>query len=294
MKTITVFTPTYNRGYCLHQCYDSLKRQSCDDFKWLIIDDGSTDNTKELVDTWVNENQVEIEYHFKKNGGMHTGHNTAYALIDTELNVCIDSDDYLTDFAIERILTFWSKNKDDRFAGIVGLDRTVEGEILGKKFPKHLHSSTLENLYYRHEIPGDKKLVYRTAVVKKYPEYPVFKGESFVPLGSLYLQIDKEYELLCLNEALCVVEYMEDGSTMSIFKQYRKHPKGFRYSRDIELKHSNYWFVKLKAIVHRVSCNMLVKDYRFFKDNEHKLMTLVMLPVGILLSYYVNYKNRDH
>lgn len=292
MKTITIFTPTYNRGYCLHLCYESLKRQSNRDFKWLIIDDGSTDNTKKLVDTWITEGLIEIEYHFQKNGGMHTGYNTAYALIDTELNVCIDSDDYLAEDAVHKILTFWSKNKDERYAGIVGLDATVNGEILGKKFPQNLLSSTLEDLYYNHKIPGDKKLVYRTEVVKRYPEYPVFEGESFVPLGSLYLQIDKDYELLCLNEVLCIVEYMEDGSTRNIFKQYKRHPKGFRYSREIELKYSSYSLVKIKAMIHSISCNIQLKNYRFLKDNEHKLLTILMLPMGLLLNRYVSFKNR--
>lgn len=294
MKTITVFTPTYNRGYCLHRCYESLKRQSSSDFKWLIVDDGSTDNTKQLVNSWVVEGSIEIDYRFQENGGMHSGYNTAYALIDTELNVCIDSDDYLTDDAIDKIVTFWLKNKDEKYAGIVALDSTTDGNILGKKFPKNLYSSTLEDLYYKHKVSGDKKLVYRTEVVNKYPEYPVFKGESFVPLGSLYLQIDKSYELLCFNEVLCIVEYMEDGSTRNIFKQYKKHPKGFRYSREVELEYSSYNFVKLKAIVHKVSSSIQAKDYRFFKNNKHKLLTVLMLPIGVLLSCYVNFKNRAH
>lgn len=117
--TITVFTPAYNRAYTLHLCYESLKRQTSKDFKWLIIDDGSTDNTKHLVDSWINENNgFEIKYIYKENGGMHTAHNKAYENIDTELNVCIDSDDYMTDDAIEKIVKFWEKNGEDKYAGI--------------------------------------------------------------------------------------------------------------------------------------------------------------------------------
>lgn len=95
MKKITVFTPTYNRAYTLSKCYKSLKQQTCKDFVWLIIDDGSTDNTQELVEEWITENEIEIQYHYQKNQGMHGAHNTAYELIETELNVCIDSDDYM-------------------------------------------------------------------------------------------------------------------------------------------------------------------------------------------------------
>ena len=90
MITLTVFTPAYNRAYTLHKCYESLLKQTCKDFMWLIIDDGSTDNTKELVEGWIKENKINIKYIYQENQGMHGAHNTAYENIDTELNMCID------------------------------------------------------------------------------------------------------------------------------------------------------------------------------------------------------------
>ena len=102
--TLTIFTPAYNRAYTLHKCYESLKKQTNKDFEWLIIDDGSTDNTRELVQSWIEENLIPIKYHYQKNQGMHGAHNSAYELIDTKLNVCIDSDDYMPDDAVEKIL----------------------------------------------------------------------------------------------------------------------------------------------------------------------------------------------
>lgn len=291
MKKITIFTPTYNRAYCLNLGYEALQRQTCKDFKWLIIDDGSTDNTKELIDTWIAEGIVEIEYHFKENGGMHTGYNSAYELITTELNVCVDSDDYLTDDAVEKILNFWEKNKDEKFAGIVGLDATKDGKIIGKRFPENLYSSSLEDLYHKYKVYGDKKLVYRTEISRMYPKYPTFEGERFVPLGTLYLQIDKDFELLCLNEILCIVEYMQDGSTKNIFKQYTRHPNGFRYSRIIEMNYSNYFFARLKAIIHFISSNIQIRKLNFFEDNKYKLLTLFLIPLGLLLNLYIKTKN---
>ncbi len=290
-KKITVFTPTYNRGYCLHQLYESLLRQTSTNFEWLIIDDGSTDTTKDLVQDWIDENKIKIKYIYKENGGMHTGYNVAYDLITTELNVCIDSDDYLTNNAIEKILNHWEKYKNDKYAGIVALDATKNGKILGKKFPKSLQSSTLEDLYYKHKIPGDKKLVYRTAVVKKYPKYPVFSKENLVPLGALYLQVDKSYELLCLNEIVCIVEYMEDGSTRNIFKQYRLSPRGFLYSRKITIKYSKYLKVKFKSIIHYISHSIQLKIINIFKNNNYPILTLLAIPFGIVLYLYVRYKS---
>lgn len=102
MENLTIFTPTYNRAYCLTNCYESLKRQTCKSFIWLIIDDGSNDNTKELVDSWIAEKHIKIMYHWQRNQGMHGAHNTAYEMIETELNVCIDSDDYMPDDAVEK------------------------------------------------------------------------------------------------------------------------------------------------------------------------------------------------
>ena len=223
MKTITVFTPTYNRAYCLHKCYESLLKQSEKDFIWLIIDDGSTDNTKELVNKWIQDNLISIKYHFKENQGMHSGHNSAYAIIDTPLNVCIDSDDYMSDNAIEIILNQWQKIKNDKtYAGIVGLDANTEGEIIGDKIPDHLKQTTLYDLNNTYGIKGDKKLVLRTDIVRQYPPYPIFENEKFVPLGYLYLLIDQDYFLYPINEILCHVEYMTDGSSLNILKASKR------------------------------------------------------------------------
>ena len=291
-KTITIFTPTFNRAFCLHQVYDSLCRQTVTDFEWLIIDDGSTDNTKELVHSWISENKIIIRYIYQENLGMHSGYNTAYENITTELNVCIDSDDYLTNDCVEKILHFWKSNGSDVYAGMVGLDATKEGKVLGKQMPENVKSATLQDLYYKYKISGDKKLIYRTEIVKKYPKYPIFKEERLVPLGSLYLQIDKDYELLCINEVLCIVEYLDDGSTKNIYKQYVRHPKGFRYSRYIEFKFSNYFEVRFKALIHFVSCNLFLKDYSFFKNNNNFFLTLLAIPIGVLLNVYIRYRNK--
>ncbi|PKV50983.1 glycosyltransferase involved in cell wall biosynthesis [Aquimarina sp. MAR_2010_214] len=292
MKTLTVFTPTYNRAYCLGQCYDSLVRQVNQDFVWLIIDDGSSDNTKELVETWIKEGKISIKYHFQENQGMHGGHNSAYSLIETELNVCIDSDDFMPDNAVDEIMKFWSRvEKDSKIAGIIGLDSYKNGTVIGQKIPEHITKTTVEDLYYRYNVSGDKKIVYRTEVVQKYPPYPLFKKERFVPLGVLYLLIDKNYELLCLNEVLCVVEYMEDGSSRNIVKQYYRHPKGFQYARMINMRHSKYIKVRFKNAVHFVSHSLQLLDFKMFNKTPRFFLTIFAFPIGVLLYGYVRYIN---
>tara|TARA_R110002096_G_scaffold368240_1_gene561485 strand:+ start:99 stop:989 length:891 start_codon:yes stop_codon:yes gene_type:complete len=293
MKALTIFTPTYNRAYCLNQVYQSLISQSNPDFIWLIIDDGSTDNTKELVNSWISENNIEIQYHYQENQGMHGAHNTAYKLIKTELNVCIDSDDFMPDDAVDQIIKFWSESdKYKNIAGFIGLDSFKDGKIIGSKFPTHLKKTTVEDLYHKHGIGGDKKLVLRTEVVKLFNQYPLFPNEKFVPLGTLYLLIDKEYEFLCLNKVLCVVEYIEDGSSKNIIKQYYKHPKGFRYSRMLTMKYSKYFKVKFKSAIHYVSHCIQLKDIGFLMKTPKFWLTVLAIPFGVVLFLYVSFVNK--
>ena len=120
---LTIFTPAYNRAHTIERMYESLCRQKCKDFIWLIVDDGSSDNTRKIVEEWIKrDNEFEIQYVYKENGGMHTAHNVAYQNIYTELNVCIDSDDELAEDAVSKILDKWSKVCHQGYAGIIALD----------------------------------------------------------------------------------------------------------------------------------------------------------------------------
>lgn len=291
MKTLTVFTPTYNRAYCLHQIYESLCRQTSKDFCWLVVDDGSSDNTKELIAQWKEDDIIDLEYIYQENQGMHGAHNTAYTNVKTVINVCIDSDDFMPDNAVELIINKWAEVKDDeRLAGIVGYDVYKDYKTVGTKLPENLTSTTLSDLYYKYNVKGDKKLVLKTAIVNQYPKYPIYKEERFVPLHTLYLMIDQDYELACLNEALCVVEYMPDGSSLNIFKQYKRHPRGFRYSRRIELKYLKNLKARIIKTLHLISSTLFIGDYKFFKDNPAKFLTFICLPLGLLFHLYIKMK----
>ena len=291
-EKLTVFTPAYNRAHTLPRAFEALKKQSDKRFVWLIVDDGSTDNTREVVEDFQKEDcGFKIEYVYKENGGMHTAHNLAYKLIKTELNTCIDSDDTIGDEAVGKILDFWEKNGSDEFAGIVGFDTDFDGNVIGTRFPENLKKTTL-GAYYKNGGSGDKKLVYRTDVVKKYPPYPEYEGEKLVPLGSLYTLIDQDYELLVLDEALCRVEYQPDGSGASIFRQYRQSPKGFAYSRIIRMKYSDSFKERATGAIHYISSCIFAREKHFLKKSPKKLLTVLMIPFGVLLNIYIRIKNR--
>lgn len=292
MKTLTVFTPTYNRAFCLSNCYHSLVRQTNNDFKWLIIDDGSQDDTKKLVNSWILENKIEIQYHYQENQGMHSGHNTAYKIIDTELNVCIDSDDFMPDDAVEKILNIWNqRDRHKNLAGIIGLDAFKDGSIV-EKIPDKFKYATLSELEVENKIGGDKKVVLRTDIVKEFPLYPITKEERLVPLGTLYLMIDQKYQYICSNEVFCIIEYLEDGSSKNILRQYRKSPNGFLYSRIIEMKYSKSFSYTFTRAMHYISSCIFLKKWFFTSENPKKLITLMALPFGILFHLYIIFKIR--
>lgn len=280
---ITVFTPTYNRISTLGRTYDSLCTQTYKNFIWLIIDDGSSDGTEEIVRQWIEAGKIQIEYHFKENGGMHTAHNLAYSLIKTELNVCIDSDDFMPADAIEKINSFWIENKNLKFSGIVALNADLNNKIIGSKLPETIKSSTLGDIYNKHGVRGDKKLVYRSEVTREFPPYPEYKNEKLVPLSYKYKLIDQKYELLIMNEVICNVDYQEHGSSNTILKQYFQSPRGFAEYRKLILQYSPYFKEKLIAAIHYVAGSIILKNRDFLKESPAKGLTVIATPIGAIL-----------
>ena len=290
---LTVFTPAYNRAHTIGRTYESLKNQSCKDFIWLVVDDGSTDNTAELVKKWqTEETTFKIDYIYKENGGMHTAHNTAYENIKTELNVCVDSDDCMPFDAVESILLKWNDVKDKGYAGIIALDdNMVTGEIIGTSFAPGLQETTLCE-FYASGGKGDKKLIYVTDIINNYPPYPVFEGEKYVALAYKYRLIDQDYKLAVLDKVVCNVEYQDNGSSATMFKQYLKYPKGFAFWRIVCMQYPESKKRLLLDNIHYVSSCIIAKNKRMFKDSPKKFLTFLCLPLGFILTIFILYKSK--
>lgn len=282
---LTIFTPTYNRAHTLERLYQSLCAQSVKDFEWLLVDDGSTDSTRDLVLSWMEQKIFSIRYIYQENSGKSQAHNEGVAKAKGKLFTCVDSDDYLTEDAVEKILHWWEQNE-----GIVGI---VCGRGYSSQNPITLWNGEVErakliDAYRKYSLRGDTMLVYDTKVIQRY-SFPYFKGEKFVPESYLYDQLDDEGELFITNEVIYIGEYLEDGYTKSMAKVIAKNPKGYeayilqRLTRDRLLKY------KIQDTIRYVAIKLCLKDQRLLKDSVYPLLTILTYPIGYFL-YARRYK----
>ncbi|RJV24882.1 glycosyltransferase family 2 protein [Coprococcus sp. AF18-48] len=225
---ITVFTPTYNRAYCLTRLFESLVQQTYKDFEWVIVDDGSTDNTEELVKS-LQEKRVDFPIIYKKtpNGGKHRAINRGMELITGEMVLLMDSDDWLREDALECVIKINASIPEDvkhKYAGIQGLCVHTDGEAVGKTFDgKYVDCTAMECKKYN--IYGDKAEIYYADVLKNYP-FPEIEGEKFLTERLVWNKIAKDgYLIRYFNEGIYFCEYLEDGLSHSGNLLYAKNPK---------------------------------------------------------------------
>lgn len=280
-KPITVFTPSYNRAYILGKCYESLNRQTCKEFIWLIIDDGSTDSTKELVESWMQkDNGYEIRYVYKENGGLHTGYNKAIELMDTELSICIDSDDSMPDDGIERILDTWNNRKDPDIAGLIGLDYDESGNLIGTLLPEQ-DSINAATLLMQPNI-GDKKYVMRNDLWRSMGQMPVFKGEKNFNPHYFVIKLSSKYRFQPVNQCFCIVDYQPNGMSANIWNQYYNSPNSFaEYRRAIMQVPGMTVAYRYRTAAHYVASSILAHKHKFLKESPAKGLTLAAIPMGL-------------
>ena len=224
---ITVFTPTYNRGYTLGDLYESLMCQTCFDFEWLIVDDGSTDDTEAMVKGWLDNGRFAVRYEKKENGGKPSAINKGLKLAQCEYFWIIDSDDTVTPNGVETCIKWLeSLPKDEKFAGAGGLRGDKNGGIIGTTFSgDYVDATTLERA--QHNIGGDKSEVFFTSVIKQFP-FPVFEGEKFVPEALIWNRIAKAgYKIRWFNEIVHITEYLDDGMTKNVDSNLIKNWQGY-------------------------------------------------------------------
>ncbi|MBY0145122.1 glycosyltransferase family A protein [Neobacillus niacini] len=277
-KEITILTTTYNRGYIIENLYRSLCRQNNRNFSWLIVDDGSSDNTKMLVQGFIKENKIKIKYVYQNNGGKMRAHNKGVDMIETPLFMCVDSDDYLSDNAVDIIIRNWDKALDSKAWGMVAYKEVLGGMYLpSNNFPEENCYSNLTKLY-ESGFGADTSLVIRTDVMKENP-FLVFNDEKVIPEGVVYDLLDTKYKLWVCPEILIICEYQEDGYTKNLFSIMEKNPKGFMlyyYNRFIYSK----GFVKKFRSAVNVVCFYCFTRKRLYK--LPLLYTILAYPLGFI------------
>lgn len=294
MELITVFTPTYNRRKLLERLYNSLLRQSCKNFIWMVIDDGSNDGTQEYIESLIeNTNEFRIEYYYKENGGLHTGYNLAISKINTELCLCCDSDDWLSDDCIELIQKEWNKNKRENCAGIIGLDCFANGEVVGLPLPASGYFN-LNELYIHGKLIGDKKVVVRSELYKQQPPLKTVNGEKNFNPNYYNMVISERYCWLALNKNLCFVEYQDSGMANNIYRQYCNSPNSFIELRKLYLSLQGATLkFRIRHLVHyEAECILAGRRNEILLSGQSKVMSLLTLPIAVILYCYIKYKNR--
>lgn len=281
-KEITVFTPTYNREKTLVRLYDSLCRQTYKNFKWLLVDDGSIDNTEQLVNEWKKENVIEIVYIKQQNGGKYKAVNTGVRNCDTDLFVFIDSDDYFLDYTLEILMKEWKNVVDnDRVAAIVGRRINSKGEIVGKNinFTKQVINENL--LIKKFGYIGDTCRMYRTKILKNnlYPDIE----DKFIPEHVMFSPINKEYNIYFLNSPLSVSEYLENGYTKNYKELLLKNPRGHLMGLNAELISGRELRYKILKSLSYILWSWNLEMKNSFKECNNKVLYIIMFPIAIIL-----------
>lgn len=263
---ITVFTPTYNRAYILPKLYESLCRQTSKAFEWIVVDDGSTDKTTELVKAWEQEDKVKIKYIKQENQGKHIAINTGVNHSSGELFFIVDSDDFLKDDAIEKISTFWKESDPDtNISGIIGYREFFDGRLVGKPLPSDVKRCKFRETWSKYGSSGDKVVIYKTNVLKKY-SFPKFGNEKFLGEGFVFNQIDDEYDMLIMTDRIYCFGYQEDGLSQDFRKLYRNNPIGFLMWYEQQLTYSNTIKSKIKTTAHILNLGLKTKYFtKFFR-----------------------------
>jgi glycosyltransferase involved in cell wall biosynthesis len=283
---ITVLTPSYNRALELKLLYYSLCNQTNHNFNWLIIDDGSVDQTKEVVSKFTTS-LFDITYVYQDNSGKHKAINSFVDMVPTELLFIVDSDDYLENNAIETVYSDWNSAGED-ITGLCYLRKKPNGTIIGDYFSSDFSVSTYTNERILRGIKGDKAELWKTSEFKKYP-FLEFKNERFFSEQHKYILLSELGQMLFINKSIYICEYLSGGLSSKIRKLQYENPNGTLanalilcgpyFPLIVRLKS----FLKLYAYSHLTDEDFLIR----FKKSEFGYQWLIFTPIGIIYKYWI-------
>jgi glycosyltransferase involved in cell wall biosynthesis len=269
--------------------YESLKNQTFKDFEWLVVDDGSSDGTADLIKGWQAEGLLTIRFFYQENKGKHVAFNRGVAEAQGELFLSLDSDDACVPSALERFNYHWHGipvAEREHFSGVTCLCMNAEGEIVGTRFPATVMDTDPIALAVKHKVKGEKWGFHRTEILRQYP-FPVFSGERFVPEGVVWNRIGRKYKLRFIDEPLRIYEYLSDGLTASIVRIRAHSPLGARLYYFEFLQLAVPLQCKSKAFINyfRYSAHSKVPLRVALRDLARPFPGLLLLPFGYLFYF---------
>lgn len=288
--TVTIHTAAYNRGYILEKAYRSLQSQTCFDFEWLITDDGSEDNTEELVQRWLQDNNpFRIRYEKRKHSGLIRAINYAVSIAEGKYYFRLDSDDILTKSAVETIIQKAEDIKDKLDYVAVGFLKVTEEHLPIKGvWPKvneqgFVDCTNLER--YKYDLDADMCEAYKIEIMRKYP-FPIWHDELFSPeqLQSDAMAMDG-YKIRWFNLPIYICEYHKDGLTKGSWNLLRNNKMGFAMLCNQKLLYERTLKKKLKAAGQHIALSIVAGYPGYILKSNKKWLTLLALPYGILLSF---------
>lgn len=283
---ITVFTPSFNRAYILPVLFHSLCQQTNKDFEWLIVDDGSTDDTKQVVDTFIDSNLVNIRYVYQENQGKHIAINTGVQHAKGSLFFIVDSDDHLHDRAIELYKKNYDEIKDiDEYCGVSGVRCTKHGMKIGGEVSWNRLDSSPDDLRYIHNVKGDMAEAWKVSVLKQFP-FPIIKNERFCSEVLVWSRISDKYIMRYFSDKLYVCNYLDDGLSFSTVKNRSLAPN---YSLLVYLEMATKKRIpilkRLKAIVNAYRFGLYDPSGVSKIINKLGVYSLLFFPIGYILKY---------
>ena len=284
---LTIFTPTYNRAHLLPRLYSSLISQDNQSFEWLIVDDGSEDNTEFYVSRMTAENKVKIRYIKKENGGKHTAHNVAIKAAYGDWFLCLDSDDILAPNAVENICSMLQHTKN--IAGLVAYKAQMDGSLLCRRIPESFSSD--HSLYeYALAGGGEYTLIFSTEILRKYP-FPVIEGECFSSECVVYDQLDLAgYTFGLIPSVLEICEYQTDGLSSAVYQTMFKNPTGYQIYHAQRINLVTSFKARLRHAVSYQAFRALSKNNTYLYHGQHKLLVLMAWLPGQLGAIYYKKK----
>lgn len=284
---LSVCTPTYNRAYILERVYKSLLEQNNQDFEWIIVDDGSNDNTEQLVKSFIDQKMIEIRYVFQHNQGKHIALNKGIDMAKGELFTCLDSDDWLYPDSVGAIKETWRKIPNQKnLVGIMSLDSFEDGSIVGTRFPEGLTQANWIDLIFTYKISGDKDYYFRTEVLRNV-KFPSYKKNKHMPPSYQYYLLSKEYDFYLLNKPTKYVEYLNDGISKNKYNKYVVAPDNFAKYRYEIMDLIPSFKRKIINAIHFNSSLYLGNIKLKPKKINNIILVLLTKPLGYMLSIYI-------